>query len=144
MRAAGISGPCFVSLGDSTKLNKFLQNNPKIDKNSILVDGYDFSAYKAVGFQSLYDDKNLTIKGAKSMKAPMLSAKEWFDYLRSVGSLVPSDKPLSAGIPEGVRRLGGTFAIDGNSVVYAYEDGVPGDHPDPSDVLKVLGLDVQK
>ena len=41
-------------------------------------------------------------------------------------------------IPEGVTRLGGTFAIKDNDILYGYEDGVPGDHPDPDEVLRSL------
>lgn len=39
-------------------------------------------------------------------------------------------------VPEGVLRLGGTIALSGNSIIYVYEDGVPGDYPDPKDVIK--------
>ncbi len=39
-------------------------------------------------------------------------------------------------VPEGVLRLGGTIAISGDRIIYVYEDGVPGDYPDPADVIK--------
>jgi len=32
-------------------------------------------------------------------------------------------------------KKGGTFAINKKSIVYVYEDGVPGDHPSPIDVI---------
>jgi hypothetical protein len=56
--------------------------------------------------------------------------------------LLPSDKPLTFGgsIPEAGLRLGGTFAINKNNIIYAYEDGVPGDHPKPSEVLKAFDI----
>lgn len=38
-------------------------------------------------------------------------------------------------VPEGVLRLGGTIALSGDRIIYAYEDGVPGDYPDPIEVI---------
>lgn len=37
-----------------------------------------------------------------------------------------------------VSQLGGTFGIDGEDVIYFYEDGVPGDHPLPNTVLQAF------
>ena len=38
-------------------------------------------------------------------------------------------------IPEGVLRLGGTFVVSGNDIVYRWSDRLPGDHPDIQQVL---------
>jgi hypothetical protein len=41
-------------------------------------------------------------------------------------------------LPQGVLRLGGTFAVDGGAVLFAHSDGVPGDHPNVADVIDAL------
>lgn len=136
MRQSGIAGPVFISIGDAEKLDLFLTNNPDIPKSSILVDGYDFNAYNAVGFGKLLDNRANTIAGSKKLKAPKLGFKMWRQYLRNVMRLAPipkGSKPNS--IPEGVTRLGGTLAVNGPDLIYAYEDGVPGDYPEPTEVL---------
>jgi len=138
---ASISGPCFVSIGNAEKLSVFLENNPKINRDYILVDDYNLKAYDAIGFGNIGDNKEKTIEGTMKMKSPNFSASEWFNYFRAVGSLIPTDKPFKFGeIPLGAVKLGGTFAIDGEEVRFAYEDGVPGDYPDPRTVLSSLGV----
>ena len=73
------------------------------------------------------------------MKAPNLTFSQWLAYFSSVGSLSPIPKTLKFGqVPEGVLRLGGTFGINGDKIVYRYDDGVPGDHPTPLDVINSL------
>lgn len=100
----------------------------------MLVDDYSFEAFNGVGFGKIGENQELAIKGTKNMKAPALTPGRFFSYLKSVGKLAPIPKNVK-GIPEGVVRLGGTFGINGNEIVYLYEDGVPGDHPIPSEVL---------
>lgn len=39
--------------------------------------------------------------------------------------------------PEGVRQVGGTFVVNGNDVVYQWNDRVPGDHPNIDVVMAV-------
>ena len=85
MRAANIQGPCFVSIGNSAKLSAFLENNPNINRDYVLVDDDSLRAYNSVGFGSIGENKELTIKGTAKMQAPELSASQWFSYLRSVG-----------------------------------------------------------
>eukprot|EP01041_Mallomonas_annulata_P010473 gene10473-21847_t len=137
MQSTGISGPCFVSIGDTTKLNIFLEKNPNINRDFILVDDYNLEAYKSIGLKNILEDKSQTIQGSARMSSPGLSASEWFSYMSSVGSLIPTDKPFKFGdVPQGVLKLGGTFGIINNVVNYVHLDGVPGDHPNPTDVLK--------
>lgn len=144
MRAASIAGPCFVSIGNAEKLQVFLDNNPKIDREYTIVDDYNLKAYDALGFGNIADDKEKTIEGSKKIKAPNFSAGDWFKYFRAVGSLMPTDKPFKFGeIPLGAVKLGGTFAIDSDEVLFSYEDGVPGDYPDPRVVLAALGLNTK-
>ena len=50
-----------------------------------------------------------------------------------------SNKALRFGeLPEGVLRLGGTFALDRDIVLYSYEEGVPGDTPNVDNVIAVF------
>ena len=53
--------------------------------------------------------------------------------------MAPIPKDMKFGeIPEGVLRLGGTVGIVGETIKFFYEDGVPGDYPEPKDVLAVF------
>lgn len=136
MKAAGVAGPFFISIGDAEKLNKFLDLNPKVPRDSAFVDGYDFTAYEAAGFGKLDGSDPDAAKGAK-LAAPNLSMGDWFKYTTNVMALSPVPKDLKFGeIPEGVLRLGGTFVVDGNEVVYQWSDKIPGDYPAVDDVLQ--------
>mmetsp|Transcript_10241 Transcript_10241/g.14697 ORF Transcript_10241/g.14697 Transcript_10241/m.14697 type:complete len:155 (+) Transcript_10241:340-804(+) len=128
------AGPLFISIGDGGKLDKFLELNPFIPRDQAFVDGYEFSAYNAVGFGSF--DAEFA-KGAK-VKTPQLGGiGQVWKYLTNVMELSPIEDP-SAGIPEGVKRLGGTFVVNGDDVVYQWSDRLPGDTPELSDVLKYV------
>ena len=132
----GVKGPLFVSIGDQKKLETFLELNPDVPRDTVFVDDYDFKAYKAVGFGkftdlSAKDRKDLTIR------KPDISLKTWWKYLKNVIKLSPIDKD-KPGIPVGVLRVGGTFVIQGDDVVYQWNDKIPGDHPEPEDVLRFV------
>ena len=101
----------------------------------MLVDDYNFESFKAAGFGLIGENAELAVKGTKNLKAPDLKFGRFMSYFKSVGKLAPIPKNAKMGVPEGVIRLGGTFGIDGKEVVYLYEDGVPGDHPIPTEVL---------
>mmetsp|Transcript_27270 Transcript_27270/g.38771 ORF Transcript_27270/g.38771 Transcript_27270/m.38771 type:complete len:140 (-) Transcript_27270:48-467(-) len=132
-----IAGPVFISIGDEEKLSTFLESNPKAPKDLFLVDNYEFGAYKAAGFGKIAENAELSIKGTKKMKPPNFGFQKWIAYLKSVASLAPIPKGMKLGeVPEGVLRLGGTITISGDRIIYAYEDGVPGDYPDPAEVIK--------
>jgi hypothetical protein len=62
-----------------------------------------------------------------ALKAPDFTPSQWFSYLANVAGLSPirKDEPVR-GVPEGVLRLGGTFVVDGQDVVYAYSEELPG------------------
>ena len=47
-------------------------------------------------------------------------------------------EPGSKEFPEGVKRLGGTFVIDGDDVIYQWNDRIPGDNPDLDDVMQYI------
>merc|ERR1712085_78047 len=73
-----------------------------------------------------------------NMVAPELGMKGWWDYLTSAAKVSPIPKDMKFGeIPEGVLRLGGTFVVSGNEIVYRWSDRVPGDHPDIENVLEI-------
>ena len=129
----------FISIDETgEKLKIFLEKNPEIDSSMILADGLSFDAYKKAGFGKIGDDVD-AMKNAK-MQSP--EGLNWIAYLSSAMKLAPIPKDMKFGsVPEGVLRLGGTFAIDKNVLKYEYLDAVPGDVPKISDVLqKAYGI----
>ena len=115
----------------------FLKQNPDIPEDQIFVDDYSFDAYKNVGFKSFTDQDKDVIKDVK-MSAPDLTFKQWMGYIGNVGKVSPIPKDMKFGqIPEGVLRLGGTFVIDGDEVLYQWSDRLPGDHPDITEVIQI-------
>mmetsp|Transcript_21622 Transcript_21622/g.31361 ORF Transcript_21622/g.31361 Transcript_21622/m.31361 type:complete len:126 (-) Transcript_21622:266-643(-) len=118
-------------------MQTFLDQNPSIPSDQMFVDDYSFAAYKAVGFKSFTDTDKEAAKQVK-LSAPNLSFKQWMSYFGNVGKLSPIPKDMKFGqVPEGVLRLGGTFVINGDKVLYQWSDRVPGDHPDIQEVLKI-------
>lgn len=129
----------FISIGDSDKINIFLEKNPKIPRELMFVDGYAMDAYKTVGFKKidLFSGMKL-IKEKRKMTMPTFSPGRWKDYLKSTNDLIPLPKGQKGAFPEGVTMNGGTFAVDGDKIMFAYSDAVPGNYPDPNDVVKSL------
>jgi len=126
-----------VSVGDAEKLRKFLELNPEIPAELCFVDeSRDFALYEAAGFGKFTDAKPDKVE----MKSPNFSFKDWLAYLGNVSKLAPIRKDAPPGVPEGVLRLGGTFVLSGDDVVYAWADAVPGAHPDVEDVLRAAGV----
>ena len=144
MDEAGVAGPLFVSIGDKEKLSKFLELNSYIPQEQIFVDDYNFEAYNAVGLKKFTDMPKEVVKDVK-MAAPELEGgiKGWWKYMTNVAKLAPVDKN-KPGIPEGVLRLGATFVVSKNNVVYQWNDRVPGDHPNLDEVLGVAKEAVEK
>jgi len=135
-----VDGPIFVSIGDEEKLSTFLENNPYVSPEQILVDGYDFDAYKSAGFGRFDEqDKEVAKEVAKNLGKPNMGGfAGWKNYLFNVMKVSPVPKDMKFGdIPEGVLRLGGTFVISGNEIVYRWSDRLPGDHPDIKEVLAI-------
>jgi len=142
MSAAGVAGPLFISVGQPEQLQKFLDINPELSQAKALIDdSSDFAAYKAAGFNYLMGDKELAevpdFKPPKSM-----GMGKWFTYLKNVISLspVPKGSTMKLGeVPEGVKVLGGTYAIDGDAVKFSHMDQVPGATPEIEEVLASVG-----
>lgn len=140
LSAAGVAGPLFISVGRPDQLATFQQLNPELkDAPALIDDSPSYEAYRAAGFNYLMGDKALQtppdFKPPKSM-----SGGKWWSYLRNVGDLSPIPKGLKFGeLPNGVRVLGGTYAIDGEDVVFAHMDEVPGATPEIEKVLASIG-----
>lgn len=136
---SSIAGPIFISIGDAEKLNVFLDKNPHVPRDQALVDNYSFGAYKAAGFGRFDEqDDDLAKEALKNMEAPALGLKGAWNYATSVMKVSPIPKDLKFGdIPEGVLRLGGTFVVDGDEILYRWSDRLPGDHPDINKVWSV-------
>lgn len=103
----------------------------------MFVDGYEFAAYEAAGFGKFTDTDSETAKQVK-LEAPDLGIKGWMGYFGTVGKVSPIPKNMKFGeIPEGVLRLGGTFVVKGDDILYQWSDRLPGDHPEIKEVLSV-------
>jgi hypothetical protein len=129
----GIKGPFFISVGDVAKLDLFLEKNPNIPRDKMFIDTPYFDANKSAGLGKMFKDKEKTLRGSKNFKAPGLSFSGWRNYLSSASKFVNyDDKEFTL---EVVTQLGATFAVDGEEVVFAYDEGIPGDDPAPSVVI---------
>lgn len=133
----------YSSLAPGDQLKLFLEKNPQIPVDLMLVEDYTFGAFNSAGFGKIGENAELAVKGTKKFAPPDLTPGQFFTYLRNVGELAPIPKGLKFAVPEGVVRLGGTFGIDSEKVVYLYEDGIPGDNPTPTEVLTESGF-IQK
>ena len=69
-----------------------------------------------------------------------MSLGKWLSYLKNVASLSPVPKGMRLGeVPQGVRVLGGTYAIEDSAVRFSHNDVVPGATPEIDAVLKAVG-----
>ena len=99
----------------------------------------DFSAYKAAGFNTMIGD--VALETPPDFKPPKtMTLGKWFSYLKNVASLSPIPKGMKfREVPQGVKVLGGTYAIDGDDVRFSHNDVVPGATPEIDTVLKAVG-----
>jgi hypothetical protein len=135
----GATGPFFISIGDEAKLAKFLEVNPTVPREKAFVDDVNMGAYDAVGFGKLEIGGKLPENF--SLKPPEMGGfGGWWKYLSNVASVspAPSDSVSSEQVLETVSRLGGTFVVNGDKVVYQWNDAIPGDTPDLTDVLDAV------
>jgi len=140
MKDLDIIGPLFVTIGDEEKLNTFLELNPFIPNDQIYVDGYDFTAYENASFGRFDEQQDKNILKDVKMTAPDMPGGigGWWKYITNVGKLSPIPNDMKFGdIPEGVLRLGGTFVIKDDEVLYQWSDRLPGDHPIVKDVFDI-------
>jgi hypothetical protein len=135
-----VAGPLFISVGRPEQLQQFLDVNPELqDAKALIDDSADFAGYKAAGFNVLLGEK--TLETPPDFKPPKaMGIGKWMAYMRNVASLSPVPKDMKFGeFPDGVRVLGGTYAIDGDEVLFSHMDEVPGATPEISAVLKSVG-----
>jgi len=134
-----VAGPLFVSVGQPEQLQQFLEINPELkDAKALIDDSADFAGYKSVGFNVMLGDKKL--ETPPDFKPPTMGMGKWASYMRNVASLSPIPKDMKLGeVPQGVRVLGGTYAVDGDEVVFSHMDEVPGATPEIAAVLKTVG-----
>jgi hypothetical protein len=133
----GIVGPLFVSIGDNEKLSAFLEKNPDVPKDQLFGDDdlRKFGAYRAAGF-GRFDEQDPEV--AKQVKLSAPTGINWWNYATTITKVSPIPKDQKFGeIPEGVLRLGGTFVVKGDEILYRWSDRLPGDHPDTKEVLKI-------
>lgn len=137
-----IVGPIFVSIGDADRLNAFLDKNSDIPRSQMVVDGYDFAAYKQAGF-GRFDEKPKHITENVEPKPIVLGGvKGWFNFLTSFAPLAPVTPDMAFPemfTPEGLFWVGGTMVVKGNDIVYRWDDRISGDHPDGG-AAKVLQI----
>lgn len=143
-----MKGPLFVSIGDADKLDAFLELNPFIPKADMFADGYEFAAYEAAGL-GRFDQQDPEVAKQVKLAAPEMPGGfgGWWKYATNVAKLspIPSDGSFKFGeVPEGVLRLGATFVIKGDDVLYQWSDRMPGDHPDVKKVAAVATEAVAK
>ena len=68
-----------------------------------------------MGFNVMLGDKKL--ETPPDFKPPTMGLGKWASYMRNVASLSPIPKDMKFGeVPQGVRVLGGTYALDGDEV----------------------------
>lgn len=142
-----VKGPIFVSIGSVAQLEVFLEQNPKIPRGQILVDDYDHGSYKeTMGFTRFDEITSINqLKGLEVSKlvVPLLRTlgiSKLLEYVRKVPVLAPLEGDLDwRELPEGGLRNGGTIVLGGGvdgaqKVLYRWNDKLPGDVPNPSDV----------
>lgn len=141
-----VRGPIFVSIGTPEKLETFLELNPCVPRDSILVDGYDHELYKNLGF-GRFDEVNPArattggekIDPRKLLGFANLGAGNLWNYATRFSEMVPSegDDVDWTDLPEGGMRNGGTLVVKGDDVVYQWSDAIPSDVPVVEDVLDI-------
>jgi len=133
LREANINGPMFISVGTVENVNAFLDLNPDVPRELMFMeDSANFDAYKAVGFKTFLDSG---AKFGEMPDAPKLSRDVFWTYASNMNKIAPKVNTLEA-----VTRVGGTFVLDGDNVIYGWADKIPGDHPAPEDVLQESGI----
>ena len=150
--SATVRGPIFVSIGSVEQLGLFLEQNPKIPADQILVDDYDHKSYKdTMGFTRFDEIQSMNqLAGLELSKMVLplfqtLGIPKLLEYVLKVPALAPVEGDLNwRDLPEGGLRNGGTIVLGGGgtpSVLYRWNDKIPGDVPNPSDVYgKAQGL----
>mmetsp|Transcript_51 Transcript_51/g.117 ORF Transcript_51/g.117 Transcript_51/m.117 type:complete len:104 (+) Transcript_51:185-496(+) len=89
----------------------------------------DQQAYAALNLRSTFSE------GAQ-LRPP--ADVDWISYFANIMELTP--KPAREGeFPVGVTKQGGTFVLQGDRVLFASADRIPGDEPSVAEVLRNFG-----
>ena len=142
-----VQGPIFISIGNVDQLKLFLDQNPNIPQDKILVDDYDHNSYKkTMGFTrfdevtSIAQLKELNLSKLILPLLKTLGISKLVTYVANVPALAPLEGKLDwTDLPEGGLRNGGTLVLGGGMeqrVIYRWNDKIPGDVPDPKDVYQ--------
>eukprot|EP00954_Amorphochlora_amoebiformis_P020671 1341046-Amorphochlora_amoeboformis.AAC.1 len=111
----------------SSQPHKLSWFQPKSIFPQLNIGFYAFTgAYKAMGFGKFGDNPALSAEASKRLKKP--EGVNWWKYLSNVVKLspIPKGEKIPFGqVPEGVKRLGGTFVVNGENIVYSWADGLP-------------------
>eukprot|EP00536_Pseudo-nitzschia_multiseries_P017044 jgi/Psemu1/223582/e_gw1.1350.3.1 len=136
-----IGGPIFVSIGRPEQLRTFLDENPRIPRDRILVDDHLHKSYKETMGFSRFDeslDGIALLRSGTKLVLPLVTelgiTKLW-SYLTKIPSLAPvapGKQLVWTDLPEGGLRNGGTL----DRILYRWNDQLPGDVPDPSEVYR--------
>lgn len=115
-----------------------MELNPAVPAANAFVDDYNLEAYTAAGLTGM--DTSSKLPEGTSLKPPEMGFGGWWKYLKNVMSVSPaSSKTVSSDqVMESVLRLGGTFVVKGDKVVYQWNDVIPGDTPDLQEVLEAV------
>jgi hypothetical protein len=116
-----------------------LEQNPHVPRDSILVDDCEESfAYTSVGLGRFDEQQQDAVKNV-TLSVPQLGGiRGWWKYLTTVGSIQPMTSETKFGeIPQAIFRLSGTFVVQGDTLIYRWNDKIPGDHPDVRRVLEI-------
>jgi len=130
-----------VSIGTPEKLQTFLELNPWVPRESILVDTYDHTLYKKLGF-SRFDEASpeelKEIDGSKLLRFINLGIGNLWNYATKSLSLSPLEGSVNwLDLPEGGMRNGGTLVVKGEDIIYQWSDTIPSDVPNVQDVRDV-------
>ena len=116
-----------------------MEINPAVTPSSAFVDDYNLEAYTAAGLTKM--DTSSKLPEGTSLKPPDMGGfGGWWKYLKNVASVspAPSAEVSSEQVLDSVLRLGGTFVVKGDEVVYQWNDFIPGDTPDLKEVLQAV------
>jgi len=126
-----------VSIGEPEKLIKFLEMNPKVSEDKIFMDDYNFKAYDHLGFQKFGLDQDFFANLNRVQFPKLRGLIKWWQYFTSIPTIAPFEEG-KYGVPEGGLKLGGTYIVRDSDVLYEWRDKLPGDLPDPKDVMTKL------
>jgi len=136
-----ISGPIFISIGTAEKLQTFLELNPSVPKEAILVDDYSHKLYKDLGFSrfdQISSDKINDLEIGKLFQLFQLGVGNLFNYATQALTMAPTEGNVNwLDLPEGGLRNGGTLVVNGEDVIYQWCDAIPSDVPKVEDVVKI-------